>query len=84
MSNGADNARTDSESEEYQNPTLPEELVQLKNEDLIENTVISKQKVLNVLLKLVQVRRNFSNRHRMLNNLLHLRPLNRHLMKKRL
>jgi hypothetical protein len=48
--------KSSSDSDEYQNPTLPEELVQLKNEDLIENTVISKQSVLNVLLKLVQVK----------------------------
>jgi hypothetical protein len=42
--------------DQYQNPTLPEELYQLKNDDLIGDTVISKQKVLNVLLKLVKVR----------------------------
>lgn len=54
MDQNEDNSSSD--SEQYQNPTLPEELVQFKNDDLIGTTVISKQKVLGVLLKLVRVR----------------------------
>ena len=56
MSQNKSPVSTDSDnSEQYQNPGLPEELVQLKNDDLIGDTVISKQKVLSVLLKLVKV-----------------------------